>query len=135
MKAKLKLTILSLLFLLLGINKSFSQSKEFCFKGKYEVKIPEQCRLTDDVPNDKLIFLKFYDKELKTNFYVGAFVNEKKEVKFKFIWTDKPIKYAAKAEDPCKDGYRACARECTNKPTTYGVILCTLYCIIECTGM
>jgi hypothetical protein len=135
MKTLIKVALLSVFFLMMGLNKSHAQSKEICFKGKYELKIPDECKLDKDIPNDKLTFIKFYDKELKTNFYIGAIVTEKKEVKFKFIWADKPIKYAAKAENPCKDGYRACARECTNKPTTVGVILCTFYCMVDCSGL
>lgn len=34
--------------------------------------------------------------------------------------------------DGCPDGYRACARGCTNKPTEFGVFMCTVYCMIDC---
>ena len=34
----------------------------------------------------------------------------------------------------CPDGYRACARNCTDKPTMLGIGLCTIYCMIDCSG-
>lgn len=107
----------------------------------YSDKIPDHMLITKgDLPN--LVSAHEYSEKLGGYIIVDGVVNENNEVRLLSVKLIKVNNYietkAASSSDSSsrsdcgeEESYRACARCCTDKPTTVGVMLCTGYCVVD----
>ena len=127
--------ILTLAFMLIGL-LSFGQSLNVI---DYSSKIPNEQKGTTETKSE-IFTASEYSENLGGTIIATGY---KEGADYKFISvslvksTNQRISKAQSLQlsgggDGCPDGYRACARGCTNKPTEYGVFLCTIYCMIDC---
>ncbi|MEM7087101.1 MAG: hypothetical protein AAF489_13020 [Bacteroidota bacterium] len=109
-----------------------SHSQEITPEG-YSLEIPAAVKMSSsEAKNYELITTSHYDTKLAGYVYVSGIIDANGNVKFHSIYAPKrPVQ--SREGSGCTGGnYNACARSCTDRPTTAGVILCTSYCIIDC---
>ncbi len=81
--------------------------------------------------------LKEFSEKYQATLVVKGYVLNNKTKLVSIELTGKDLSKAEKLlAEPggCPDGYRDCARNCTDKPTMLGLGLCTIYCMIDCSG-
>lgn len=127
----------NLLFSLIAIVLlSFSgnaQSKYVLDLKKY---LPEEL-IMGSKDTYKFVTGKEYSEKLNgTIYFEGYFENDVVKYKTATISFDdeESLIAAEKAISGCPKGYRACARGCNDSPTTLGLGLCVIYCVIDCSG-
>jgi len=99
----------------------------------YSLEIPTAVKMSSsDTKNYELITVSHYDTKLAGYVHISGIIDSNGNVKLHSIYTPKrPVQ--SRGNSGCTGGnYNACARSCTERPTTTGVILCTSYCIIDC---
>lgn len=96
-------------------------------------KVPDELKFNPRTDDASLLqSVKVFDEESKGYVYFTGGVFEGK-AKFLDIKVPKDSRYALTADTGCTGGsYTECAKGCTDKPTTVGVLLCTGYCVIQC---
>lgn len=80
-------------------------------------------------------FSEQYDGTLKLVYYIDREASMPLKILSVTVSTNNERMAASlglAANTDCPEGYTKCAKKCTDKPTTVGVILCTGYCIIQC---
>ena len=120
---------------------SFVGRAQECLTLDLSSKISEELRLSPDDKHDLTTIAEF-NKEKNGTVIVVGYV-EKDVVKIasaKIVFnSEESFKKASAsfslASDGCPNGYRSCARGCTNNSTESGVLLCTVYCMIDCAGL
>ena len=100
--------------------------------------IPEELKATDDTKDKEIITYCEYNKAYDATFIMKAYVqkDELKIISLKAVSdrNDDFFVSLSRANAGCPKGYRDCARGCTDKPTIFGAGMCTVYCVIDCSG-
>jgi hypothetical protein len=99
----------------------------------FKIEIPSSMKIDT---NDKqpLTVVTGFNKRLNVTVTVSGYVDSNGNVKISSLYSSKSFDPTTKAAGGCPNGYRACARGCTGSPTHGGVLLCTIYCMIDCSG-
>jgi len=110
-----------------GQNKSLNTSKGF------PLEIPAELKLTEaESKNHDLVYFDHYDTALGGRVYISGIIDSNGSVKLYSIHTPKKAIQMQRNSGCTGGNYNACARDCTTRPNTYGIILCTGYCVIDC---
>ncbi|QNJ98675.1 hypothetical protein [Constantimarinum furrinae] len=128
---KLLITVISLI--MFSHSSIYGQGSTNQPSDGYSLQIPTELKATEAELNvHELISVSHYDQNLNGYVYIKGIINSNKEAKLYSVQTPKrPVSY--QRSPGCTGGnYNACARDCTKRSNTYGIILCTGYCFIDC---
>jgi hypothetical protein len=129
--------MINLLFgLILTILLSFTPYAQHNFVLDLKDKLSSENILNAN-DSHKLIIAKEFSEKFNGTFIVEGYIENDvvKIAAVSFNFTDlKSFTSAKIAISGCDGGYRVCARGCTNHATETGVLLCTVYSMIDCSG-
>lgn len=118
---------------------SFVGRSQECLTLDLSSKISDELKISPDDKHDLTTIAEFNKEKDGTVIVVGY--QDKDVVKIASVRivynSQQSFKTASLslAADGCPSGYRSCARGCTNNATESGVLLCTMYCMIDCLGL
>lgn len=110
-----------------------SQAQKPTTSEGFSLEIPAAVKMSpSETKNYEIITVNHYDTKLGGYVYISGIIDSNGNAKLHSIYTPKrPMQLSGSSG--CTGGnYNACARSCTERPTTAGVILCTGYCVIDC---